>query len=171
MAQNSKPIVLGNSNEGMKTLRTKSEKVVMFDDDLAELVGTMFTSMHSAKGIGLSAVQIGELRRVIVAQHSTNPKIDKFVLVNPEITWSSRKIVSDEEGCLSFPELFGMVMRPEKIEYRGQTVEGKPITGKAGGLLARVIQHEVDHLNGVLFMDRVDGDLYTYEKQKDTEEY
>jgi len=165
-----KKIVLGTTEEGLKTLRTKSAVVSKITNETRDLAETMLASMHKAKGVGLSAVQIGVLQRVIVAEHGSNPTIEKFILVNPEVTWSSKKEVSDEEGCLSFPELFGMVKRPEKIEYRGLDLDGNQISGKAGGLLARVIQHEIDHLNGVLFMDRVEDDLYTYEKQKNTEE-
>nr|AQS30354.1 hypothetical protein [uncultured bacterium] len=75
----------------------------------------------------------------------------------------------DEEGCLSFPNLFGMVKRPEKIRYRGIDETGNVIEAKATGLLARVIQHEYDHLDGVLFIDKLEGQLYTYETQDDAE--
>lgn len=170
MNKETAPIILGMNDAGLKTLRTVSKSIESIDDSIRDLADKMLASMRKSHGVGLSAVQIGVLKRIIVVEHNHEPKIEAFVLVNPEITWTSKKEVNDEEGCLSFPDLFGMVRRPEKIEYKGLDLDGKEIRGKASGLFARVIQHEIDHLNGVLFMDRVDGDLYTYEKQSDTEE-
>lgn len=165
-----KKILLGEIPKELEVLHTVSQPVTDFGDATKSLVSNMFDSMQEAKGIGLSAVQIGVLQRVMIAEYKeAKSKVPRTVLINPEITWVSKKEVLDEEGCLSFPNIYGMVRRPEKIEYRAQDENGKTISGKCGGLLARVIQHEVDHLNGELFIDKVEGDLYTYETQDDTE--
>lgn len=132
-----------------------------------QIISDMFDSMRETKGIGLSAIQIGIPQRIIIAEYKeVSPPVPRTVLINPEITWFSKKEVFDEEGCLSIPDIYGMVRRPEKIKFRGLNELGEKIEGKTGGLLARIIQHEIDHLNGILFVDRVEGDLYSYEKRK-----
>lgn len=166
-----KKVFMAEVPEELKILRSTSAEVVFPDPELKQLVIDMKATMKAYRGIGLSAPQIGVLKRIMIAEYSDGKHTVPFTtLVNPEVTWSSKKEVSDEEGCLSFPDLFGMVKRPEKIEYQGYDLEGNKITGKTGGLLARIIQHEIDHLNGVLFIDRAEGDLYTYEKEEDTKE-
>ena len=152
-------------------LREVSIPVKQVDDKIRQLVLDMFDSMRADNGIGLSAPQVGELKRIIIGEYTRGKDpMPRTVIINPEIIWTSKKEVLDEEGCLSFPDLFGMVKRPEKIRYRGLDENGRPIGGKASGLLARVIQHETDHLDGVLFIDKLEGDLYTYETQDDTKE-
>lgn len=158
-------ILLGEIPRELKTLKAVSKPVTKVTEETRTLVRDMFDSMHGSNGIGLSAVQLGVLQRVIVAEYKeANPPVPKTVLINPKITWVSKKQVVDEEGCLSFPNLYGMVKRPEKIKYSGLDEKGNPVEGKAGGLLARIIQHEYDHLDGVLFIEKLEGDLYTYEK-------
>ena len=160
-----KQILLANNPEEIGTLRTKSEPVAEVDDAVRQLVVDMFDSMDADKGIGLSAPQIGVLQRVIICKYDyKEDPVPRTVLVNPEIIWASELIAEDEEGCLSFPGVYGMVKRPESIEYQGLDENGKKIKAKASGMLARIIQHEIDHLDGVLLPDRVEGDLYTYEK-------
>lgn len=164
-----KKILLNDIPEEMRKLRSVSSEVVDVGE-VSDLITDMWDSMRAVNGIGLSAVQIGVLKRVAVMEYKeSRSAVPKTVLINPEIVWVSKKEVLDEEGCLSFPNIYGMVRRPEKIVYRALNEKGQIIESKAGGLLARVIQHEIDHLNGVLFIDKVEGDLYTYEKQDDTE--
>lgn len=165
-----KKILQAEVAKELETLKARSAEVESFDGDLKKLITNMFDSMKAANGIGLSAVQIGELRRVLIAEYAGGGnQVPRTVLVNPKITWTSKKEVLDEEGCLSIPNVYGMVRRPEKIAYKALDENGGAVEGRAGGLLARVIQHEIDHLNGVLFTDLAEGDLYTYEKQDDTE--
>jgi peptide deformylase len=166
-----KKILMGEIPQELKVLHEVSQEVTDFGTDTKQLVVDMFDSMNAANGIGLSAIQIGVPQRVMIAEYREGrSKVPRTVLINPQITWVSKKEVLDEEGCLSFPNIYGMVRRPEKIEYKGLDENGKEISGKCGGLLARVIQHEIDHLNGELFIDKVEGDLYTYEKEDDTEQ-
>ncbi|MDD5605894.1 MAG: peptide deformylase [Patescibacteria group bacterium] len=165
-----KKIYLASDSTDIKTLRAKSERVEKVDEKIRQLIADMFESMHGGEenGIGLSAPQVGELKRIIIAEYSSKETpVPRTAIINPEIIWSSKKLAEDEEGCLSFPQIYGMVKRPESIRYKGLDENGNPIERKAGGLLARVIQHEIDHLNGVLLPDRVEGDLYTYEKTDD----
>lgn len=160
-----KKILLGEDKQGAAGLRKVSKPVVVVDNETRRLVVDMFDSMRGSDGIGLSAPQLGVLQRIIVAEYKeAKPPISKTVIINPEITWNSKQTELGEEGCLSFPNLYGMVRRPEKIKYRGLDERDNQIEGKATGLLARIIQHEYDHLDGVLFIDKVEGDLYTYEK-------
>jgi len=164
-------ILLAEVSDQLSMLRKISKPIKEFGASTSALATDMFDSMHAAKGVGLSAVQIGVPERMIVAEYTeAKSAVPKMVLVNPEITWSSKRQVLDEEGCLSFPNIYGMVRRPEKITYKALDPKGQIIEGKASGLLARIIQHEIDHLNGVLFIDLVEGDLYTYETQNDTKE-
>jgi peptide deformylase len=159
-------ILLADIPEELEILRTISQPVKNITEETKQLVADMFESMHKDNGVGLSAPQLGVLQRVLIAEYKEGkPVVPRTVLINPEIIWSSKKEVLEEEGCLSFPNLYGMVKRPEKIKYRGLDEKGNPIEGKATGMLARVIQHEYDHLNGVLFVDRLEGDLYMYERE------
>lgn len=161
-------ILLAENPKDLEKLRRKSEVVKNVSADTKKLVAGMFEAMKKDNGIGLSAPQIGILKRVIIAEYADDETpVPRTVLINPEITWTSKKEKLDEEGCLSFPNIYGMVKRPEKIRYKALDENSKPIEGKADGLLARVIQHETDHLNGVLFSDRVENDLYTYEVRKE----
>ncbi len=119
------------------------------------LVDEMKKVMHAAQGIGLSANQIGLPWNVFVGQLSSAQGKPKFYAVfNPKITWKSSETYAMEEGCLSIPRTYGMVERPEKIVLEGQDKHGRPIRLKVWGLLARMFQHEVDHLSGKVFLDR-----------------
>ncbi len=118
------------------------------------LVHRMKTAMHAAQGIGLSANQIGLSIQVFVGQISdANGKPKFYALFNPKITWTSTEQSGFEEGCLSIPGKYGTVRRPEKIILEGFDKLGKPVKIKAWGLLARMFQHEVDHLSGKVFTD------------------
>src|SRR6202167_5112769 len=132
-------------------LQRPTEKVVAFDDELRTLAADMFESMYKAIGIGLAAPQIGVAKRVTVIDLSNkkDPK-DKLVLVNPEIIHKEGKQV-EEEGCLSLPDIRDKVARAAKVKVRAQNLEGKTIELEGTELLARAFQHEIDHLDGVLF--------------------
>ncbi|KKU91439.1 MAG: Peptide deformylase [Candidatus Jorgensenbacteria bacterium GW2011_GWA1_48_11] len=123
--------------------------------ELQTLIKSMRRAMKEANGIGLSANQIGVQKRIFVAQVPDDNGRPKFYAVlNPEILKVSKETVSLEEGCLSVPETYGPVERPARITIQGQNLQGKKIKIKAWGLLARVFQHEIDHLDGKLFIDR-----------------
>lgn len=123
----------------------------------AKLAADMCATMEQASGVGLAAVQVNQLVRVAVVHRDISGTAEHLVLVNPRLTWRSWRTSADEEGCLSIPGVFGTVRRPSSVECSYLTLEGETRTLKARGLLARVIQHEVDHLDGVLFVDRAES--------------
>lgn len=126
--------------------------------EINDLIDRMKSAMHVARGIGLSANQIGLPFRVFVGQIPAQHGRPKFYAIfNPEIEKSSEEVDAFEEGCLSAPGLYGDVKRPEEIVLRGFDKKGKPVKIKAWGLLARMFQHEVDHLNGTVFIDKATG--------------
>jgi peptide deformylase len=138
-------------------LQQVSEPVSVFDKDLAQLVEDMFESMYDAQGIGLAAPQIGVNKRITVIDLSNKAKPeDKLVLINPEITFREGKQFS-EEGCLSLPEIREKVNRAAKVKVRAQDVKGKWFEMEGEELLARCFQHEIDHLDGILFLFRISG--------------
>jgi peptide deformylase len=136
-------------------LQRRSEPVTEFDDELRTLVADMFESMYAAQGIGLAAPQIGIAKRLTVIDLSNQkePK-DKIVLINPEITLQEGKQV-EEEGCLSLPEIREKVRRSARVMVKAQDEYGKWSEREGTELLARAFQHEIDHLDGVLFIFRV----------------
>jgi peptide deformylase len=142
-------------------LRQHAKRIKQFGPDLKALADDMLETMHVANGIGLAAPQVGLLQRLFVAQLPENeedPQSGKpYVLVNPEVIKTSRDEIEGEEGCLSIPTWYGIVSRPEWVVVKAKDVNGKPIRVKAQGLLARVFLHEMDHLDGVLFVDRVES--------------
>lgn len=136
-------------------LQRPAERVTQFDQELKTLVDDMFESMYDAHGIGLAAPQIGVPKYVTVIDLSfqKNPE-EKLVLVNPEIVFRQGRQVG-EEGCLSLPDIREKVSRAARVKLRAQDVEGNWYEREAEELLARAIQHEIDHLNGVLFIFRI----------------
>ncbi|WP_158751430.1 peptide deformylase [Acidobacterium sp. S8] len=136
-------------------LQKQTELVTEFDDELRTLVDDMFESMYAAHGIGLAAPQVGVSKRLTVIDLSfkKDPK-DKIVLINPEVIYKEGK-QSEEEGCLSLPEIREKVSRAEKVRVRAQDVNGKWFELDGDELLARAFQHEIDHLDGILFIFRV----------------
>lgn len=157
---------------GTKILKKTAKSVESFDDSTVKLIYDMFETMHGSNGLGLAATQVGDLRRVITIDisdvtepnaegetedmmHPTSPNLPKtFALINPEILSEDGKWLM-EEGCLSLPNLRGEVERAEKIRIRFLDAEFNKQELLADGLLARVILHELDHLNGILFVDRI----------------
>jgi peptide deformylase len=139
-----------------KRLRLKSEPVAKVDRSLRALVNDMFETMYAAPGIGLAAIQIGVPQRVVtmdLAKKDEPPEPQVFI--NPEITWSSAEKATYEEGCLSIPEYYEEVERPIAVRVKYLDLDGKPQELEATGLLATCLQHEVDHTNGVLFIDYI----------------
>ena len=137
-------------------LKQVSQAVDTVDDQLRTLMDDMLETMYEAPGIGLAAIQIGVAKRVIVmdlARQDEPPQPRYFV--NPEILWASDETAPYEEGCLSVPEIFDEVERPSKVKLRYLNYHGEQIEEDAEGLYAVCIQHEMDHLNGVLFIDHL----------------
>ena len=135
-------------------LKRHAEPVARVDDGVRRLMDGMLEAMHEAKGIGLAAPQVGVLKRVIVADVSRPDEEPRaYRMANPEILWRSEDEVSGEEGCLSLPEQYGDVTRPARIKVRYLDHQNEIREMEADGLLARCIQHEADHLEGVLFVD------------------
>ena len=135
-------------------LRKKSEILEKVDDDLRKLLDDMLETMYSAPGIGLAAVQVGILKRLIVIDVSKDKdKKNPLFLINPEIISKSENTSTHEEGCLSLPGHFAEIERPAECHIKYINYEGKEKEIKASGLLSTCIQHEVDHLNGILFID------------------
>lgn len=146
--------------EGDEILKKKSRPVEEIDDKIKELIKDMIETMHKYDGVGLAAVQVGVLKRVVVIDTYEDGS-PVYVLINPEITKTkgSREV---EEGCLSFPNKYAKVIRPEEVWVRALDKDGKIIELKAKGLLAQAICHEVDHLNGETFVDKmIPGTLET----------
>jgi peptide deformylase len=138
-------------------LKQVSANVDAVDDDLRVLMDDMLETMYAAPGIGLAAVQIGVPKRVIVMDLSRGddePKAPRF-FVNPEILWASEETLPYEEGCLSVPEIYDEVERPARVKLRYLNYQGEQVEEEAEGLYAVCIQHEMDHLNGVLFIDHL----------------
>lgn len=135
-------------------LTTKSKPVEQIDGEVLNLIPEMIQACRAAQGIGLAAPQIGKLIRLCII-NLEHIGIAPFALINPKISRRSWKKIDMEEGCLSIPGIFGVVRRPEKITVKATAPNGKSASFKADGLLARVIQHEIDHLDGVLFTSKL----------------
>ena len=156
---------------GHPTLRKKGERIESVTPEIKKLIADMFETMEAKHGVGLAAQQVAVAKQLTVIDvrpvtdrpstlelhgkaadpHSIMP----LVLINPEVTPVGEP-VSGAEGCLSFPEIYADITRPETVDVKALDAKGKPITFRCGGLLARAVQHEVDHLNGILFIDRMD---------------
>lgn len=137
---------------GESMLRSRSEAVVDIDGELERFVNEMFESMRLGRGIGLAAVQVGSLIRLFVTHV---PEDEPRVFINPQIVETSVDQGKYEEGCLSIPGVNADVVRPKAVRVQAWNAKGKPFTIDAEGILARVIQHEQDHLDGILFIDRI----------------
>jgi len=137
-------------------LKLKARPVERIDDDIRRLMDDMLETMYRAPGIGLAAPQIGvSLRVVVIDLAKKDEPPAPMRLVNPEITWRSEEQVVMEEGCLSLPEQFAEVTRPAAVKVRFLDERGEEREIEADGMLARCLQHEVDHLDGILFVDRL----------------
>src|SRR5271165_1200364 len=139
-----------------KRLRRASEPVGKITGEIKKLVEDMFDTMYDAPGIGLAAVQLGVLKRVVTMDLSKKEgPSERKVFINPEIVWRSEEQSTYEEGCLSIPDIHEDVERPARVKVKYLDLDGKPQETDAEGLFATCIQHEIDHLNGVLFIDHI----------------
>ena len=137
-------------------LRLKSAPVDKIDEEVRGLAQDMLETMYDAPGVGLAAIQIGVPKRVVTIDTAKKDEERRpIVLVNPEIVWSSEETSTYEEGCLSIPEYYEEVERPTRVKFRYTDLDGKAVEVEAEGLLATVVQHEIDHLDGVLFIDHL----------------
>jgi peptide deformylase len=156
---------------GNPVLRKKGARIETVTPDIERLIADMLETMRVARGVGLAAQQVGHALQLAIVDvtgatdrpstlHLENQPADvagfmPVVLINPEISPVGETVVG-AEGCLSFPEIYADIARPESVDVRAQDARGRPISFRAGGLLARAVQHEVDHLNGILFIDRME---------------
>ena len=155
------PIVTYDDN----VLREKAATVQKNSKELQQLIDDMFDTMYNAEGVGLAAPQVGRLKRIFVAdadvyteekeESTEEPAYGPLTFINPVISMESEETIVMEEGCLSIPEVMGPVSRPENISVTFKDRDFKEQTQQVGGHLARIIQHEIDHLNGVLFIDHL----------------
>lgn len=145
-------------------LRQKARQITRFDNDLQQLIDNMIETMRAASGVGLAGPQVDQPLRVAVVESLPEQDEDGndiegsrqlFILINPEIVWESRDMVDGIEGCLSIPGWLGEVSRHESIRVRAQDRQGKKVRLRFNDWTARIVQHEIDHLNGVLYIDRL----------------
>ena len=144
--------------DGDDTLRKHSREVTRFDDRLQELIDDMFQTMYASNGVGLAAPQVGVLRRLFVADIHDEAGPGPFVAINPRIG-NAEGSQTGTEGCLSIPGKWGEVERPASLVLEAQDRHGQPFSVPASGFLAVCICHETDHLDGILFKDKVKGEL------------
>lgn len=149
---------------GAQELRVKANPITKFDSRLGVILRDMADTMYQADGVGLAAPQVGIARRLVVVD--VGEGLIEFV--NPEIT-DSQGECGAPEGCLSVPGRRGYVIRPEKVTVRAQNKDGKFFTLQADGLLARCIQHEIDHLDGILYVDKMDHEIFPEDEDAGTE--
>ncbi len=139
-----------------KRLRLVSEPVKKIDAEVKKLVEDMFETMYDAPGIGLAAIQVGVPQRIVTMDLSKkDDDKEQRVFINPQVVWSSDEKNVHEEGCLSIPEFYEEVERPAQVRVKYLDLDGKEQEIEANGLLATCLQHEIDHLNGVLFIDHI----------------
>lgn len=135
-------------------LRLVSEPINDISDEIRMLAEDMLETMYDAPGVGLAAIQIGvPVRMVTMDVSKSEDERQPMVLLNPEITWASEEKRAYEEGCLSIPEYYEEVERPDRVRFRYMNLQGETFEQEADGLMATCVQHEIDHLNGVLFID------------------
>ena len=143
------------------TLKRKAHKVGEFNQEFQQLVDDMIDTMRAEPGVGLAAPQVNQSLRVIVMEYPEDDSVEEakprlFVVANPEFSYMSKDTVKGIEGCLSVPNLLGEVERSQEVTVTGRDRKGKKVEIKAAGWLARIFQHEIDHLNGILYVDRAE---------------
>lgn len=146
-------VILPILHEPHPILRQRAKEIAVTQRNMTELqtlAESMVETMKKAPGVGLAAPQIGKSMRLIVVERTPEP----LVLINPEIVSHSLRKHTLEEGCLSVPGKYGLIKRWRSVKVRAQTLDGKPFTLEAKGFLAQIFQHEIDHLNGVLYIDK-----------------
>ncbi len=139
--------------EGDEILKKKSREIEVIDDRIKQLAEDMLDTMHKYDGLGLAGVQVGVLKRIIVIDLYDD--VSQFVLINPEIVEKSEEMVEVQEGCLSYPNQFGKVKRALSVKVKALDLDGKKVTLEAKELLAQALQHEIDHLNGETFKEKI----------------
>jgi peptide deformylase len=141
---------------GQPVLKTRAKKVTEITEEIRFLVRDMIETMQAQKGVGLAANQVGQAIRIFVVEipQKVGEPI-QYTLINPELTYKSKNKEIQEEGCLSFPEIYGPVERPLEVEVQGTDLDLQPVVVRGSGLLARAIQHELDHLDGIVFVARM----------------
>jgi len=139
---------------GSPVLRQRAEPVPRVDDEVRRLVDDLFETMHAARGVGLAANQVGVAQRVAVVDVGEEAP-PPLVLINPRIVEAGAELATAEEGCLSIPEIFSEVDRPDTVVLEALDRDGKPYRLTVSGYKARAVQHEIDHLDGILFLDRL----------------
>ncbi|NJL87918.1 MAG: peptide deformylase [Leptolyngbyaceae cyanobacterium SM1_1_3] len=145
---------------GDRALRQPAKRIAKVDEEIRQLARKMLRTMYSAEGIGLAAPQVATNKQLIVIDlEPDNAANQPLVLINPKVTRASKELCSGQEGCLSIPGVYLDVVRPAAIEVAFKDENGRPQKIQAADLLARAIQHEMDHLTGVLFVDRVENAL------------
>lgn len=138
---------------GDEVLRKKAEPVAEVNDEIRKLINGMYEAMEDAEGVGLAGPQVGRSLRLFVAKADDDIR---RAFINPQIIATSEELGDYDEGCLSLPKVYETIRRPVRVTIQALNENGKPFTMEADGLLARIIQHEMDHLNGILFIDRGD---------------
>jgi peptide deformylase len=139
-----------------KRLRLVSDRVKTVDAEVRALVADMFETMYDAPGVGLAAIQLGVPKRIVTVDTAKKDEAKQpQVFINPEVVWTSDEKATYEEGCLSIPEYYEEVERPAQVKVKFLDLDGKTREVEANGLLATVLQHEIDHTNGVLFIDHI----------------
>lgn len=152
---------------GDRVLRQPAKRIAKIDESVRQLAKEMLQTMYSANGIGLAAPQVGVHKQLLVIDcEPDNDQNPPLVLINPQIIRYGKELCVVEEGCLSIPNVYLDVTRPQSIKIAFKDENGRPQKLQATGLLARVIQHEMDHLNGVMFVDRVENPLALTEALK-----
>jgi len=141
---------------GNPVLRKKARRLDKITPQTRETIEAMWETMYEFEGIGLAAPQVGLSQRIIIVD--TREPGEKYALVNPKIVWENNERTILSEGCLSIPGVKGDVIRPSKVRVQGLSPEGKKVEVEGSDLLAKVLQHEIDHLNGVLFIDHLSSD-------------
>lgn len=156
--------------KGDEILTKKARKIEVIDEKIKELAEDMLDTMYANDGIGLAACQVGMLKQMVVYDvayiDEKHPKKKPHVLINPVITEKSKSLVTVEEGCLSFPNQFDNVVRHEKITVEYMDLDGKIQVKKVKGMEAVCIQHELDHLDGIVFLDRTNKGKYAIKYEK-----
>jgi peptide deformylase len=157
---------------GNEILRQKSEVIRPIDNSWKKLADEMIDIVRMQKGIGLAGPQVGVLKRIFVVALE---KMEPLVFINPAFVETSQELTKYEEGCLSIPEVYGIVNRPSRVKVQAWNAKGRPFTMAADAMLARVIQHEYDHLEGILFVDKLpqlkrERVLAKYEKLREKRE-
>ena len=160
---------------GDPVLRRKAHKITQIDRDIRLLAEDMVETLRDSGGVGLAAPQVGESIRMIVVEYPEDDSVEDspkktYKVINPEIIWRSEETVDGDEGCLSIPGYVGTVTRNESIKVKGLSVFGRPLKISASGWLARIFQHEIDHLEGICYIDRASAIYQPSEEKEDNAE-